>query len=107
MLKVWQVLFQAEPLNREEARRRAVYQLLNKEQQYSLCLQFGLSRFLVPLSERRDLLNATEHYTLFQNAEEVLPLSSASNQLCPSASSFLDQMIDSGPEFHFTCIHKR
>jgi len=64
-------LFQSEPLNREEARRRAVYQLLNKEQQYSLCLQFGLSRFLVPLSERRDLLNASEHYTLFQNAEEV------------------------------------
>jgi hypothetical protein len=26
----------------------------------------------VPLSERRDLLNANEHYTLFQNAEEVL-----------------------------------
>jgi hypothetical protein len=66
-----QVLFQSEPLNREDARRRAVYQLLNKEQQYSLCLQFGLSRFLVPLSERRDLLNANEHYTLFQNAEEV------------------------------------
>ncbi|PNF20012.1 hypothetical protein B7P43_G06628 [Cryptotermes secundus] len=69
-----QVTFSSEsdPVSREEARRRAVYQLLNKEQQYSLCLQFGLSRFLVPLSERRDLLNASEHYTLFQNAEEVL-----------------------------------
>ncbi|XP_069696401.1 uncharacterized protein PsGEF [Periplaneta americana] len=65
---------ETEPLNREEARRRAVYQLLNKEQHYALCLQFGLSRFLVPLSERRDLLNANEHYTLFQNAEELLRL---------------------------------
>ncbi|KAJ9576442.1 hypothetical protein L9F63_006655, partial [Diploptera punctata] len=62
---------ETEPLNRDEARRRAVYQLLNKEQHYALCLQFGLSRFLVPLSERRDLLNANEHYTLFQNAEEM------------------------------------
>ncbi|XP_033610256.1 uncharacterized protein LOC111871707 isoform X3 [Cryptotermes secundus] len=69
-----EVLFQSDPVSREEARRRAVYQLLNKEQQYSLCLQFGLSRFLVPLSERRDLLNASEHYTLFQNAEELLRL---------------------------------
>jgi hypothetical protein len=67
-----QILFQTDPLNREESRRRAVYQLLSKEQNYSLCLQFGLSRFLVPLSERKDLLNASEHYTLFQNAEEVL-----------------------------------
>ena len=65
------VLPQTEPLSREETRRRAVYQLLSTEQQYSTCLQFGLSRFLVPLSERRDLLNANEHYTLFQNAEEV------------------------------------
>jgi hypothetical protein len=66
------VVLQTEPLSREEARRRAVYQLLCKEQQYSTCLQFGIGRFLVPLSERRDLLNANEHHTLFQNAEEVL-----------------------------------
>ena len=66
------MLLQTEPLSTEEARRRAVYQLLSKEQQYTTCLQFGISRFLVPLSERRDLLNANEHYTLFQNAEEVL-----------------------------------
>jgi len=74
------VLFQTEPLSREEARRRAVYQLLCKEQQYSTCLQFGISRFLVPLSERRDLLNANEHYTLFQNAEEVLSTNHLSSQ---------------------------
>jgi hypothetical protein len=80
------VLFQSDPESREEARRRAVYQLLNKEQQYSLCLQFGLSRFLVPLSERRDLLNATEHYTLFQNAEEVL---SAPFHVFPASSKLI------------------
>ncbi|XP_052121217.1 uncharacterized protein LOC113212182 isoform X2 [Frankliniella occidentalis] len=59
-------------LTREEARKRAVYQLLSKEQSYSLALQFGVSRFLVPLSERRDLIQPAEHQTLFQNIQEIL-----------------------------------
>lgn len=55
----------------EEARRQAVYQLLHKEQQYALCLQFGISRFLLPLAERRDIITPHEHNVLFQNAQEV------------------------------------
>ena len=58
-------------LTREEAHKRAVYQLLSKEQSYSLALTFGVSRFLVPLSERRDLIAPQEHQTLFQNIQEV------------------------------------
>lgn len=54
-----------------EARKRAVYQLLNLEQQYALGLQFGISRFLLPLSERRDIISPHDHGVLFQNAQEV------------------------------------
>ncbi|KAK3928866.1 Rho guanine nucleotide exchange factor 17 [Frankliniella fusca] len=71
-----QVTFSSEQaggqLTRDEARKRTVYQLLSKEQSYSLALQFGVSRFLVPLSERRDLIQPAEHQTLFQNIQEIL-----------------------------------
>ncbi|CAH1400911.1 unnamed protein product, partial [Nezara viridula] len=56
----------------EETRKKSVYQLLGKEQQYALCMQFGIARFLVPLSERRDVMSQTEHGVLFQNAQELL-----------------------------------
>ncbi|KAJ1520807.1 hypothetical protein ONE63_003898 [Megalurothrips usitatus] len=59
-------------LSAEEGRKRAVYQLLSKEQSYSLALQFGISRFLNTLSERRDLIGPQEHQTLFQNIQEIL-----------------------------------
>ncbi|XP_034234043.1 serine-rich adhesin for platelets [Thrips palmi] len=70
-----QVTFSSEAsgqLSKEEARKRSVYQLLSKEQSYSLALQFGVSRFLVPLAERRDLITPPEHQTLFQNIQEIL-----------------------------------
>ncbi|RZF40107.1 hypothetical protein LSTR_LSTR002510 [Laodelphax striatellus] len=71
-----QVTFTSEgvPENINEARRRAVYQLLNLEQQFALCLQFGISRFLLPLAERRDVISPQDHSTLFQNAQELLRL---------------------------------
>lgn len=52
-------------------RQNYVYQLLRKEQQYALCLQFGISRFLLPLAERRDVMRPNEHQILFQNVQEV------------------------------------
>ncbi|XP_049804965.1 uncharacterized protein LOC126248203 [Schistocerca nitens] len=71
-----QVTFSSEiePLNQEDARRQAVYQLMYKEQHFAGVLQFGVSRFLLPLSERKDLLSSNEHQTLFQNCEELLRL---------------------------------
>ncbi|XP_063235064.1 uncharacterized protein LOC134537975 [Bacillus rossius redtenbacheri] len=57
-----------------DSRRRAVCQLLAKEQQYAVNMQYGLSRFLLPLADRRDLLSVNEHLALFQNAEELLRL---------------------------------
>ncbi|XP_073988009.1 protostome-specific GEF isoform X3 [Rhodnius prolixus] len=69
-----QVTFNSESnvINEEECRKRSVYQLLGKEQQYALCLQFGIARFLLPLSERKDLISPAEHAVLFQNAQELL-----------------------------------
>ncbi|XP_066994271.2 uncharacterized protein PsGEF [Anabrus simplex] len=65
---------ETEPLNREDARRRSIYQLVNKEQHYALSLQFGVSRFLLPLADRKDLISCGDHQTLFQNVEELLRL---------------------------------
>lgn len=48
-----------------------MYQLLKKEQQYALSLQFGISRFFLPLAERRDVIRPSEHAILFQNVQEV------------------------------------
>ncbi|KAK6620855.1 hypothetical protein RUM43_011151 [Polyplax serrata] len=61
-------------LNPEESRKKAVYQLLNKEQNYAMNLQFGINRFLVPLTEKREFLNPAQHHVLFQNIEEILRL---------------------------------
>ncbi|KAL1138817.1 hypothetical protein AAG570_008879, partial [Ranatra chinensis] len=69
-----QVTFNSEGNNvgEEEVRKRSIYQLLGKEQQYALCLQFGIARFMLPLSERKDLISHNEHIILFQNAQELL-----------------------------------
>ncbi|ENN71717.1 hypothetical protein YQE_11640, partial [Dendroctonus ponderosae] len=56
----------------EESRKRTIYQLISKEQQYATCLQFAITRFVSALAERRDLLTASEHKVLFQNSEEIL-----------------------------------
>ncbi|XP_054270896.1 uncharacterized protein LOC128991751 [Macrosteles quadrilineatus] len=71
-----QVTFTSEgsPESSSEGRRQAVYQLLHLEQQYTLCLQFGIARFLLPLSERRDIITPQDHSVLFQNAQELLRL---------------------------------
>lgn len=50
---------------------RWIHQLLTAEQQFVLCLQFGISRYLLPLAERKDVLKAKEHSALFQNVQEV------------------------------------
>ncbi|XP_065200428.1 uncharacterized protein PsGEF isoform X2 [Planococcus citri] len=56
----------------ENSRQFYVFQLLKKEQQYALSLQFGISRFLLPLAERRDVMRPNEHQVLFQNVQELL-----------------------------------
>lgn len=58
----------------EENRKKALYQLINKEQQYATGMQFAVTRFVSALAERRDLLTPHEHRVLFQNAEEVSAL---------------------------------
>lgn len=55
----------------EEARKRAVYQLLQRLQQFALAMRFGVDRFIVPLADRKDLLSSQDHFILFQNSEEV------------------------------------
>lgn len=55
----------------EEARKKAMYQIIAKEQQYVTGLQFAITRFVSALAERKDLITPTEHRTLFQNVEEV------------------------------------
>ncbi|XP_039287926.1 uncharacterized protein LOC111053522 [Nilaparvata lugens] len=79
-----QVTFTSEgvPENINEARRRAIYQLLNLEQQFALCLQFGISRFLLPLAERRDVISPQDHNTLFQNAQEMPAINSCYRRYC-------------------------
>lgn len=65
-------LFFQKPTNSsEDARRKAMYQLISKEQQYVTGLQFAVTRFVSALAERKDLITAREHKLLFQNSEEV------------------------------------
>ncbi|XP_045465500.1 uncharacterized protein LOC123674614 isoform X2 [Harmonia axyridis] len=69
-----QVTFSSEkPSNNpEENRKRTMYQLINKEQQYATGLQFAVTRFVSALAERNDLITPSEHKVLFQNSEEIL-----------------------------------
>lgn len=48
-----------------------MFQLITVEQQYATGLQFAITRFVSALAERKDLVTASEHRTLFQNSEEV------------------------------------
>lgn len=59
----------------EDAPRKYLYQLINREQHFVTALQYGMHRFATPLQERRDLISPTDHRTLFQNIEEILRLS--------------------------------
>lgn len=61
--------------NTEDAPRKYLYQLINREQHFVTALQYGIQRFVSPLQERRDLISPTDHRTLFQNIEEILRLS--------------------------------
>lgn len=54
-----------------DSRLRWIHQLLTAEQQFVLCLQFGIGRYLLPLAERKDVLKNKEHAALFQNVQEV------------------------------------
>ncbi|KAJ8981014.1 hypothetical protein NQ317_019693, partial [Molorchus minor] len=58
--------------NPEDNRKKAMYQLISKEQQYATAFQFAMTRFVSALAERRDLISPAEHKTLFQNCEEIL-----------------------------------
>lgn len=59
----------------EDAPRKYLFQLINREQHFVTALQYGMQRFANPLQERRDLISPTDHRTLFQNIEEILRLS--------------------------------
>ncbi|XP_056640815.1 uncharacterized protein LOC130447811 [Diorhabda sublineata] len=75
-LNLPQVTFSTEkPTNNpEDNRKKAMYQLVGKEQQYALGLQFAIARFVSALAERKDLISPLEHRMLFQNSEEILQL---------------------------------
>ncbi|CAH2004683.1 unnamed protein product [Acanthoscelides obtectus] len=78
--------------NPEENRRKAMYQLISKEQQYATHLQFAISRFVSALNERKDLITPAEHKLLFQNCEEILRIT----------EDILDTLIqeDGEPQIH-------
>lgn len=59
----------------DDAPKKYLYQLINREQHYVTALQYGVQRFTAALQERRDLISQTDHRTLFQNIEEILRLS--------------------------------
>ncbi|CAB3373666.1 Hypothetical predicted protein [Cloeon dipterum] len=74
-LQLPQVTFSSEAvLSTDDARKRAIYQLLQKLQQFALSMRFGVDRFLVPLADRKDLLSSQDHFILFQNSEELVML---------------------------------
>ncbi|KAK5649320.1 hypothetical protein RI129_000349 [Pyrocoelia pectoralis] len=72
-LNLQQVTFNAEKqiTNTEEARRKTMYQLIAKEQQYAASFQFAITRFVSALAERKDLISQLDHRLLFQNSEEI------------------------------------
>nr|CAH7754856.1 unnamed protein product [Callosobruchus chinensis] len=78
--------------NPEENRRKAMYQLISKEQQYATHLQFAISRFVSALNERKDLITPAEHRVLFQNCDEILRIT----------EDILDNLIqeDGDPQIH-------
>ncbi|XP_050428180.1 uncharacterized protein LOC126838097 isoform X2 [Adelges cooleyi] len=68
-----QVTFTSENLSENvDSQLRWIHQLLTAEQQFVLCLQFGIGRYLLPMAERKDLLKSKEHAFLFQNVQELL-----------------------------------
>jgi hypothetical protein len=58
-------------MSAEDARKKAIYQLLQRLQQFAQAMRFGVDRFIVPLADRKDLLSSPDHFCLFQNSEEV------------------------------------
>ncbi|XP_054729033.1 uncharacterized protein LOC129238026 [Anastrepha obliqua] len=64
-------------------RRRLLLQLISREQNFILALNFGLQRFVQPLQDRKDLISPNDHRTLFQNIDELLRISEdILEQLC-------------------------
>lgn len=59
----------------DDSNKKYLYQLINREKHFVTALQYGIQRFTAALQERRDLISATDHRTLFQNIEEILRLS--------------------------------
>ncbi|CAH0553429.1 unnamed protein product [Brassicogethes aeneus] len=60
--------------NPEENKRKAMFQLISKEQTYATSMQYAVTRFVSALNERREILTPQEHRHLFQNVEEILRL---------------------------------
>ncbi|XP_018580022.1 uncharacterized protein LOC108917757 [Anoplophora glabripennis] len=89
-----QVTFSAEKptSNPDENRKKAMYQLISKEQQYATGLQFAIARFVSALAERKDLITPSEHRILFQNCEEILRIT----------EDILDHLVqeDGEPQLH-------
>ncbi|XP_046404178.1 uncharacterized protein LOC124169580 [Ischnura elegans] len=83
-------------LSAEESRRRAALQLVGREQSFALAMHFGVTRFLRPLAERRDLITTQEHQVLFQNAEELLS----------RTEDLLDQLVHDDADILGNCIGK-
>lgn len=59
----------------DDQRRKIIYQLINREQNLVIALQYGIDRFVVPMKERKDLISPNDHRTLFQNIDELLRIS--------------------------------
>lgn len=55
----------------DDQRRKVIYQLINREQNFVTAMQYGMDRFVIPLRERKDLVSPNDHRTLFQNIDEV------------------------------------
>lgn len=81
------------PVTGEDAPKKYLYQLINREQHFVTAIQYGIQRFMAALQERKDLISPTDHRTLFQNIEEILRLS----------EDILEQLLsdDQDPQVHF------
>lgn len=71
LIKIYRNAFVKNLSGDMDSQLRWIHQLLTAEQQFVLCLQFGIGRYLLPLAERKDVLKSKEHAALFQNVQEV------------------------------------
>lgn len=77
----------------DSLRKRYLIQLINREQHFVSAINFGVERFVLQMKERKDLISANDHRTLYQNIDELLQLS----------EDILEQLLqnDHDPQIHF------